>query len=88
MEDEFQDKVVLVTGGSCGIGRAAAIGFARRGAKVVIADIDVARGEETLKSVKAIGSDTIFVETDVSSEKEVKDSLQMTIYGIQISQIS
>ncbi|MBN2241777.1 MAG: SDR family NAD(P)-dependent oxidoreductase [Acidobacteria bacterium] len=40
MADEFQGKVVLMTGGSYGIGRSAAIGFARRGARVVVADID------------------------------------------------
>lgn len=72
MSDEYQGKVVLVTGGSYGIGRAAALGFARRGAKVVIADRDVTRGEETLESVKAAGGEAIFVQTDVSSETEVK----------------
>jgi len=38
METTFKDKVAIVTGGSFGIGRSAAIGFAKRGAKVVIAD--------------------------------------------------
>jgi len=38
METPFKDKVAIVTGGSFGIGRSAAIGFAKRGAKVVIAD--------------------------------------------------
>ncbi len=83
MQDEFRDKVVLVTGGSYGIGRAAAIGFARKGAKVVIADIDEKRGKETLLYIKQLGGEAIFVKTDVSSEAEVAALIRKTIetYG-------
>lgn len=72
MADEYQGKVVLVTGASYGIGRAAAIGFARRGARVVLADIDTVRGEETLQFIQNSGGEAIFVKTDVSSEGDVK----------------
>jgi NAD(P)-dependent dehydrogenase (short-subunit alcohol dehydrogenase family) len=72
MQDAFQDKVVLVTGGAYGIGRAAAIGFAARGAKVVVADIDASRGAETLQRIKGSGGVAIFVKTDVSSEEDVR----------------
>ena len=83
MPSEYQDKVVLVTGGSYGIGRAAAIGFAQRGARVAIADIDVKRGEETLQRIKKAGGDAIFVRTDVASEADVKALVEKTvqIYG-------
>lgn len=83
MQDEFQGKVVLVTGGAYGIGRAAAIGFARRGAKVVIADIDASRGEETLRRVKGAGGEAIFVKTDVSAEEDVQALVGRTLetYG-------
>jgi NAD(P)-dependent dehydrogenase (short-subunit alcohol dehydrogenase family) len=83
MPSEYQNKVVLVTGGSYGIGRAAAIGFAQRGAKVVIADLDVKRGEETLRRIKEAGGDAIFVKTDVSSEADAKAMVEKTIqtYG-------
>jgi len=83
MPDEYQDRVVLVTGGSYGIGRAAAIGFARRGAKVVIADLNVERGEETLKQIREAGGEAVFVRTDVSSEPDVQALVEETIetYG-------
>ena len=83
MPDEYKDKVVLVTGGSYGIGRAAAIGFARKGAKVSIADLDVERGQETLRSIKEAGGEAIFVKTDVSSEEDVKALVEKTVrtYG-------
>lgn len=42
---EFSGKVALITGGGGGIGRASLLGFARRGAKVVVVDLDPAQGE-------------------------------------------
>jgi NAD(P)-dependent dehydrogenase (short-subunit alcohol dehydrogenase family) len=79
MPGEFENKVVLVTGGAYGIGRSAAIGFAQRGAKVVIADRDVSRGEETLQRIKDAGGEAIFVKTDVSSEGDVKALVEKAV---------
>ena len=83
MPSDYRDKVVIVTGGSYGIGRAAAIGFAQRGAKVVIADIDEPRGEETLRRIRESGGDAMFVKTDVSSEADVAAMVKKTVetYG-------
>ena len=81
MEKIFQDKVAIVTGGSFGIGRAAAIAFAERGAKVVIADW--VEDNETLNAITSAGGDAIFVKCDVSSDESVRTMVDKTIaqYG-------
>ncbi|MFC1822880.1 SDR family oxidoreductase [Thermodesulfobacteriota bacterium] len=68
----FEDKVALVTGGASGIGQAAALMFAREGAKAVIADIGDDSGEETVKMIKDAGGEAIFVKTDVSQSSDLE----------------
>ena len=65
-------KVALVTGGGSGIGRASALTFAREGAKVVVADVVVEGGEETVRLIQQRGGEAIFVKTDVSRAAEVE----------------
>jgi NAD(P)-dependent dehydrogenase (short-subunit alcohol dehydrogenase family) len=62
---EFKDKVILITGAAGGIGRAAALQFARGGARVAVADIDIAGLEET---VSLAGGETLLIPVDVSDE--------------------
>ncbi len=79
----LEGKVALVTGGSSGIGRATALVFAREGAKVVVADVQTEGGEETVRRIRDIGGEAIFVKTDVSKAAEVMalvDSV-VSIYG-------
>jgi NAD(P)-dependent dehydrogenase (short-subunit alcohol dehydrogenase family) len=71
MEKIFENKVALVTGGSFGIGQAAAIAFAKRGAKVVIADSVEDKEQETLKKIKETGGEALFVKCDVSKPGEI-----------------
>ena len=52
----FKDKIVIVTGAAVGIGRATAIAFAEKDAKVVVADIDIKKGKQTSS---LIGGDTL-----------------------------
>ncbi|MDM7998669.1 MAG: SDR family oxidoreductase [Dehalococcoidia bacterium] len=75
----FEGKVALVTGGASGIGRATALAFAKEGAKVVIADIDVAGGEETASMIRDAGGAAIFVKTDVRIADEVKNMADKTV---------
>jgi len=64
----LKDKVAIITGASQGIGAAFAVGFAKEGAKIVIADIS--DGSKTAKKVADAGSEALFVKTDVSKEPE------------------
>ena len=69
---DFQGKVAVVTGGGNGIGRASSLGFAARGAKVVVVDRDVAGGEATAGIVRQKGGEAIFVEADVTRAESVR----------------
>jgi NAD(P)-dependent dehydrogenase (short-subunit alcohol dehydrogenase family) len=75
----FNGKVVIVTGGSSGIGRATAVAFAREGARVIIADLQVEQGEETVRLVRQTGSEGFFVKADVSREADVKGLIKKTV---------
>lgn len=79
MEKIFDGKVALVTGGSFGIGRATAVAFAKRGAKVIIADWVEDKENETIRQIKDAGSDAIFVQCDVSKSEDVSKMIAKAI---------
>jgi len=68
----LQGKVAIITGGASGMGKAAAILFAKEGANVVVADLNVKGGEEVAALASAGGKPSVFQRTDVSSEEDVK----------------
>jgi NAD(P)-dependent dehydrogenase (short-subunit alcohol dehydrogenase family) len=83
MAAQFDGKVALVTGAGSGIGREVAIAFAAERAKVVVADISEAGGQETVGLIKQAGGDACFVRCDVTSASECRAAVAATVeaYG-------
>jgi len=69
----FKDKIVIVTGAAVGIGRATAIAFAEKDAKVVVADIDIKKGKQTSS---LIARDAFFIEINVANSESVKNMVK------------
>jgi len=72
MTKQFEGKVAVVTGGSSGIGRAAAIAFAAEGARVAIGARRAAESEETIRLIQAQGGEAMFVPCDVTRADQVQ----------------
>lgn len=79
MTNEFAGKVALVTGGGSGIGRETALVFARRGARVMVADRDGAAAAETAAAVAAAGGQAASVRVDVAVADEVRAMVDATV---------
>lgn len=73
----FQNKTVVITGASQGIGRSVATHFAKAGANVVIADIEQDLGVQLAGELQTEGFSAIFIETDVRSEENVRQTMEM-----------
>ena len=80
---EFNGKVALITGAGNGIGRAAALGFASRGAKIVVVDRDQAAGDATAGIIRQQGGEARFVAADVTKSADVQAYVKATVdaYG-------
>jgi NAD(P)-dependent dehydrogenase (short-subunit alcohol dehydrogenase family) len=72
-------KVAIITGSAGGMGKLAAQVFAREGASIVVTDIAVKEGEETVQAVRDAGGKAIFVRADVSKEDEVQHMVMASI---------
>jgi len=74
----LEDKVAIVTGGASGIGRASVLSFVEQGARVVVADLDAQRGQET---VELVGSGRAFFQAcDVSKEADVRALVERAVH--------
>ncbi|WP_265112444.1 SDR family NAD(P)-dependent oxidoreductase [Halosolutus halophilus] len=78
-----EEKSTIITGAASGIGQATAKVFAEHGANVVVADIDVEGGEETVADIREAGGTATFVETNVADPDDVEAMIQTAVdeYG-------
>jgi NAD(P)-dependent dehydrogenase (short-subunit alcohol dehydrogenase family) len=79
MKGLLEDKIILVTGGSSGIGRATAVVMARQGAAVIIADVNVADGEAAVEEIHRKGGAASFLRADVRSSEEIKAAVDRIV---------
>lgn len=76
---KLKDKVAVITGSGSGIGRACAIEFAKEGAKVVIADINLEGAQETVRQINLLNGTALAVKTDVAQPESVIHMVELTI---------
>jgi NAD(P)-dependent dehydrogenase (short-subunit alcohol dehydrogenase family) len=83
MSGRFASKVVLVTGGTSGLGRDAALAFAREGANVVLTGRRIEAGEKVISEIHKEGGEATFIRADVSQAPDVHASIQACVntYG-------
>jgi len=74
---QLTDKVIVITGGANGVGKAAAIECALRGAKVVIADRDYEAAKKVIRRIKAFGGTALFVKTELTNVDECKNVFEV-----------
>ena len=77
--NSLEGKVVLVTGGTSGIGKATAIQFARAGAKVVLSGRREKEGKEIVRQIEKLGGEAAFVRGDIGKDNDVKKMVDFTI---------
>jgi NAD(P)-dependent dehydrogenase (short-subunit alcohol dehydrogenase family) len=75
----FENKTVLITGGTSGIGKATALAFAKEGANVVVSGRRVAEGEEVAREITSAGGSSMFVSTDVGGEDDIVALVEKTV---------
>src|SRR6188472_3240235 len=75
----FADRVAFITGGANGIGRAAALAFARAGANVAVADLAEEANQETADLIEQLGGKAVAVRCDVTKAEDVQAALEKAV---------
>ena len=76
---KLKDRVAVITGSASGIGRASALDFAKEGAKVVLADLNLEGARETAKQIESAGGSSVAIQTDVSASESVEALVEQTL---------
>ena len=76
---EFESKTAIVTGGAKGLGRGIALELARRGANVIVADMDEESAKSVVTEIKADGAQSYFCETDVTQQWSTDDMVETAL---------
>ena len=77
--EKFEGKVCLITGAGSGIGRAASLAFAKHGATIIVSDVAIEGGEETVEMVKRAGGKAEFIRVNVSKSAEVDQMVEQVV---------
>jgi len=77
--DRVKGKVVIITGAASGLGRGAASLLAKEGAKVILTDINEAKGNEAAEEIQRNGGEAVFMKLDVSSESDWSKVIEKTL---------
>ena len=75
----LEKRIAIITGAGGGIGRAGALAFAREGARVVVSDLDAARGDETAALVRARGGEAIAIAADAGQPADARRLVEETV---------
>jgi NAD(P)-dependent dehydrogenase (short-subunit alcohol dehydrogenase family) len=75
----LNEQVALITGAGGGIGRGIALNFAKEGAAVVVAELDVVSGEAVVAELKALGGKAVFIKTDVCNKADIEAAVQLAV---------